>query len=63
MVGDEGRYILFANNILNGILSKKYADINLMGGPGYSFLLAPFVFLNVPIIGLKLLNGFCYIFH
>ena len=61
-VGDEKRYILFANNLLHGFLSKQYEEINLMVGPGYSLLLAPMIFLKLPIIVLKLLNGFLLYF-
>jgi hypothetical protein len=62
LVGDEERYIWFANNLLNGFYSPPYPDINLWNGPGYPALLAPFIFFKFPLIALRLLNGFLLYF-
>lgn len=56
-VGDEGRYLFFANNLLNGFYSPPPPDINLWNGPGYPLFLAPFMFLKLPLMALRLLNG------
>ena len=55
-VDDEGRYVMFANNLLNGFYSPAYPNINLWNGPGYPVLIAPFLFFKFPFIALKLLN-------
>ncbi len=61
-VSDEDRYFAFANNIINGNLSVQYADVNLLGGPGYPLFLVPFQVLNLPLIFLKLPNAFLLYF-
>lgn len=58
LVGDENRYLWFTNNLLHGFYSPDYPNINLWNGPGYPFILIPFVFLKLPLIFIKLLNGF-----
>jgi 4-amino-4-deoxy-L-arabinose transferase-like glycosyltransferase len=58
LVGDENRYIEFANNLLHGFYSPPYPDISLWNGPGYPLFLAPFIFIGLPSIALKLINGF-----
>lgn len=60
--GDEGRYLYFANNLLNGFYSPPYPEINLWNGPGYPVFLAPFIFLKLPLVALRLLNGFLLYF-
>ena len=57
LIGDETRYLRFANNIINGNFSQKYAETNLSSGPGYPLVLVPFVFLKLPLIVPKLFNG------
>ena len=57
-VGDEGRYLYFANNLLSGFYSPPYPEINLWNGPGYPLFLAPFIFFELPLIALRLLNVF-----
>jgi 4-amino-4-deoxy-L-arabinose transferase-like glycosyltransferase len=56
-VGDESRYLYFANNLLKGFYSPPYPEINLWNGPGYPLFLAPFIFLKLPLLALRLLNG------
>ena len=62
LIGDEERYLVFADNLLNGFYSHPYPDINLWNGPGYPALLAPFVFLKFPLLALRLLNAFLLYF-
>jgi hypothetical protein len=57
MVGDEARYIQFAQNLLNGFYSPAYPDIDLINGPGYPILLMPFVAFKLPLICITLLNA------
>jgi hypothetical protein len=42
LFGDEWRYLYYANNLLHGFYSPR-ERIFLWNGPGYPFLLAPFV--------------------
>ena len=56
MEGDEGRYIMFAQNLLNGFYSPK-EELNLWNGPGYPILLMPFVALKLPLISITLFNA------
>ncbi|MFA5973163.1 MAG: hypothetical protein WC780_12490 [Lentimicrobiaceae bacterium] len=62
LVSDEGRYLWFANNLLSGFYSPPYPDFDLWNGPGYPVFLAPFIFLKLPLIALRLLNGFLLYF-
>jgi hypothetical protein len=54
-IGDENRYIMFANNLTHGHYSPL-DYISLWNGPGYPIILAPFVLLKLPWITAKLLN-------
>lgn len=60
--GDEGRYLTFAENLLNGFYSPPPPDINLWNGPGYPIVLIPFVAFNFPLITISLLNAVFYYF-
>ena len=62
IIGDEVRYFNFANNILAGFYSPPSPDINLWNGPGYPLFLTPFVWLQTPLIILKLTNAFLQYF-
>lgn len=55
--GDEGRYIMFSKNLLNGFYSPPYPDINLWNGPGYPIFITPFIALDLPFFVIRLLNG------
>jgi len=55
--GDEARYYGFAKNILMGFYSPAAPNINLWNGPGYPLFLVPFVWLEVPIIIIKIANA------
>lgn len=54
--GDEGRYIQYATNLLNGYYSP-HDKILLENGPGYPIILMPFVKLKLPWLTAKLLNA------
>jgi hypothetical protein len=56
-VGDEARYLMFADNLAHGFYSPVN-NINLWNGPGYPFILTPFVLLKLPLLTVKLLNAF-----
>ncbi|MBI5675291.1 MAG: hypothetical protein HZC48_05615 [Nitrospirae bacterium] len=55
-VGDESRYIMFADNLTHGHYSPK-DDVYLWNGPGYPIILAPFILLKLPWLTAKLLNA------
>ncbi len=54
--GDEGRYVMYAKNLLKGYYSPP-DQIYLWNGPGYSIVLMPFVKFNLPFLTAKLLNS------
>ncbi len=56
MVGDESRYVGFAENLLRGFYSPK-SEVNLWNGSGYPILLMPFVGFKLPWIAISLLNA------
>ncbi|MFB6318227.1 ArnT family glycosyltransferase [Saccharicrinis sp. FJH54] len=56
-IGDENRYIYYAQNLIQGYYSPPPPEIWLDKGPGYSILLVPFVKLNIPYLFIKLLNA------
>ena len=56
--GDEGRYVKFSENIINGYYANK--DLKpgfLWNGPGYPIILTPFTYFNTPLIYPKILNS------
>lgn len=53
--GDEGRYIMYADNLLKGYYSPK-GEVFLWNGPGYPIILMPFIKLKLPWMIVKLLN-------
>ena len=58
MIGDEGRYYMYAQNLLQGFYSPPPPDIYLWNGPGYPLFLMPFVFLKASLIVITLANAF-----
>lgn len=58
--GDEGRYLTFAENLLNGFYSPPPPDINLWNGPGYPIILIPFVAFHLPLLCITILNAVFY---
>jgi hypothetical protein len=59
-VGDEVRYMLFAQRLLNGSYSPPFPNIDLTNGPGFPILLMPFVGFNLPVICITLMNALLY---
>ena len=55
--GDEGGYVKFAENLINGFYSPPAPDINLWWGPGYPIILVPFIAVGVPLICITLMNA------
>lgn len=55
--GDEERYMMFAENLLQGYYSPPN-ELNLWNGPGYPLFLVPFVFFEAPLLAIKLCNAF-----
>ena len=55
--GDQGRYLMFAENITNGYYTKSHIHYNLWNGPGYPLVLAIFKFFEPPLILYRLLNA------
>ena len=53
---DENRYIDYATNLSKGDYLPHYEDY-LWNGPGYPVILAPLVFLKVPLIIMRVLNA------
>lgn len=62
LFGDEGRYLLFAQNLLHGFYSPPPPQINLWNGPGFPLYLVPFVALNAPLLLIKLCNALLHYF-
>jgi hypothetical protein len=60
--GDEIRYIMFSKNLLNGFYSPSFPNINLWNGPGYPIFITPLIALEIPFLGIRLLNGFLLYF-
>lgn len=54
---DESRYYDLATNLTKGFFSPPAPHIYLWSGPGYPLVLAPFVYLKVPLIAPRLLNA------
>jgi hypothetical protein len=62
LVGDEGNYIMFARNLLQGFYSPPEPNVYLVVGPGYSILLVPFVALRLPLVAITIMNAVLYYF-
>jgi hypothetical protein len=58
--GDESRYLMYANHLLNGFYSPPPPNIDLGNGPGYPIILIPFIALHLPLISVTILNGIFY---
>src|SRR5437764_1074257 len=58
LIFDELTYFQFAKNLTHGFYSPPAPDISLWNGPGYPMFLTPFVYLNSPLIIIKLFNAF-----
>lgn len=60
--GDEGRYLSFANNLINGFYSPPFPNINLWNGPGFPLFLIPFIYLKFGYVQLRVINAFLLYF-
>ena len=58
--GDEGRYLMYAQNLTKGFYSPPPPAIDLGNGPGYPLILAPFVALHLPFFFMQLVNAISY---
>jgi hypothetical protein len=57
LMGDEPRYLQYAQNLLQGYFSPK-GQVDLWSGPGYPLFIAAFMKMGFQVIGLRLLNAF-----
>lgn len=60
--GDTARYLLYANNLIQGFYSPPAPNIWLINGPGYPIIIVPFLMLKLPLISIALMNAFFYYF-
>jgi 4-amino-4-deoxy-L-arabinose transferase-like glycosyltransferase len=56
MEGDESRYFMYAQNLLQGFYSPKNV-VFLWNGPGYPLFLVPFLYFKLPLITISLANA------
>ncbi len=56
--GDELRYFMFAENILDGSYYKPEGIQRLWNGPGYPLVIVPIVYFKLPLITAGLMNAF-----
>jgi 4-amino-4-deoxy-L-arabinose transferase-like glycosyltransferase len=60
--GDEGRYIMYAQNLTHGFYTLPPPNLDLGNGPGYPLIITPFIALKLPLIYIKLMNALFYYF-
>lgn len=60
IIGDEGRFLMFAKNLTQGYFSPPPPALDLGNGPGYPLIIAPLISLNLPLLYIELLNGIFY---
>lgn len=61
--GDESRYLVYAQYMMQGSLPVGYETFNLFGnGPGYSIILIPILALKLPLMAITILNALFYYF-
>lgn len=60
LYGDEVRYYTLAQNLTHGSYSYPPPNIAFANGPGYPFILLPFVAFGAPVILMTLLNAVFY---
>lgn len=60
--GDEGRYLMFAKNLVHGFYSPPPPNVDLTNGPGYPIIILPLMLLGLSKIYVILLNPFFYYF-
>ncbi len=57
LIWDEGRYLEYATNLSQGFyVTPEKPD--LVNGPGYPLVLAPFVAVKAPYLAMRMLNAF-----
>ena len=61
-IGDEGRYLMYSQNLTHGFYTLPAPYLDLGNGPGYSLIIMPFVALKLPLISIKLINAIFYYF-
>lgn len=59
-VQDEGKYLMYAQNLLQGFYSPPDPNIYLGVGPGYPIFLTIFLLFNIPLLFISLFNGLFY---
>ncbi len=57
LIGDEEKYLNYAQNLINGFHSLSNWGLYLWCGPGYPIIIMPFVALHLPRICMTLLNA------
>jgi 4-amino-4-deoxy-L-arabinose transferase-like glycosyltransferase len=62
LVGDENKYLEYAQNLLKGFYSPPAPNIYLGVGPGYPIVLMPFIWLKLPLVSIAILNAVFYYF-
>jgi hypothetical protein len=60
--GDEPRYLMFANNLLNGFYSPPKPNTYLWNGPGYPLFIAVFSKIGFSVFLIRMLNAFLLYF-
>ena len=60
-IGDEQRYIDYANGLWEGKYSPSFPNVYIWNGPGYPIFLMPFVKIGMNVIGLRILNCLMYL--
>jgi 4-amino-4-deoxy-L-arabinose transferase-like glycosyltransferase len=59
-IGDESRYLNYAQNLIQGFYSPPQPNIDLGNGPGYPIIIVPFVAMKLPLIYITVLNALLY---
>ena len=54
---DEGRYLLFVQNLMQGFYSPQAPNINLWNGPGYPLFILPIIASGLPLIAVTMANA------
>ena len=60
LIGDEDKYLHFAQNLLHGFYSLPAPNIYIGVGPGYPIVIVPFLLLKLPLISIALVNAIFY---
>ncbi|MDP4283528.1 MAG: hypothetical protein Q8891_03830 [Bacteroidota bacterium] len=61
--GDESRYLIYSQYMVNGHLPPSESGFEFFGnGPGYSIILIPFIALHLPLFIIPMMNAVLYYF-